>query len=51
MHTSPTEMITGIHKALIALGILTIVSTIVFRSLKTGDGDDVSQHKVLHPGG
>jgi hypothetical protein len=50
-HTTPTEMITGIHKALIALGILTIVSTIVFRSLKTGDGDDVSQHKVLHPGG
>jgi EmrB/QacA subfamily drug resistance transporter len=51
VHTNPTEMITGIHKALIALGILTIVSTIVFRSLKTGDGDDVSQHKVLHPGG
>jgi hypothetical protein len=50
-HTSPIEMITGIHKALIALGILTIVSTIVFRSIKTGDGDDVSQHKVLHPGG
>ena len=50
-HTDPTEMITGIHKALVALGVLTIVSTIVFRSLKTGDGDDVSQHKVLHPGG
>jgi EmrB/QacA subfamily drug resistance transporter len=50
-HTSPTEMIMGIHKAFLALGILTIVSTIVFRSLKTGDGDDVSQHKVLHPGG
>jgi EmrB/QacA subfamily drug resistance transporter len=49
-HTDPTEMITGIHKALVALGVLTIVSTIVFRSLKTGDGDDVSQHKVLHPG-
>jgi EmrB/QacA subfamily drug resistance transporter len=50
-HTSSIEMITGIHKAFIALGIMTIVSTIVFRSLKTGDGDDVSQHKVLHPGG
>jgi len=50
-HSYPTEMIRGIHKALIALGILTIASTVVFRSLKSGDGNDVSQHKVLHPGG
>jgi hypothetical protein len=50
-HSTPSEMIHGIHKALVALGILTIVSTVVFRSLKSGDGDDVSQHKVLHPGG
>jgi MFS family permease len=49
--SNPNEMIQGIHKALLALGILTIVSTLVFRSLKSGDGDDVSQHKVLHPGG
>jgi hypothetical protein len=49
--SDPAEMIQGIHKALIALGILTIVSTIVFRSLRSGDGDDVSLHKVLHPGG
>jgi hypothetical protein len=49
--SNPTEMIQGIHKALIALGILTIVSTIVFRSLRSGDGDDMSLHKVLHPGG
>src|ERR1700723_1506211 len=49
--SAPAEMIQGIHKALIALGILTIVSTIVFCGLKSGDGDDVSQHKVLHPGG
>jgi MFS family permease len=50
-HSDPAEMIHGIHKALIALGILTILSTIVFRSLRSGDGDDVSLHKVLHPGG
>jgi hypothetical protein len=49
--SAPAEMIRGIHKALIALGILTIVSTIAFYGLKSGDGDDVSQHKVLHPGG
>jgi EmrB/QacA subfamily drug resistance transporter len=50
-HTSPTEMIHGIHKALIALGALTIVSTIVFHTLKPGDGDTVSHQKVFHPGG
>jgi EmrB/QacA subfamily drug resistance transporter len=50
-HSNPGEIIHGIHEALITLGILTIASTIVFRSLKSGDGDDVSQHKVLHPGG
>jgi len=47
--TQPVEMSRGIHKTLIGLGILTIAWTIVFRSLKSGD--DVSQHKVLHPGG
>jgi MFS family permease len=50
-HSNPAEMIHGIHKALIALGILTILSTSVFLGLKSGDGDDVSLHKVLHPGG
>jgi len=50
-HTSSTEMIHGIHKALVALGILTMISTIVFRSLKRGDGDAVSHEKILHPNG
>jgi EmrB/QacA subfamily drug resistance transporter len=45
------EMIHGIHKALVTLGALTIVSTIVFRSLQRGDGDSVSHQKILHPGG
>jgi EmrB/QacA subfamily drug resistance transporter len=48
---APVEMIHGIHKALLALGALTIISTVIFRSLKQGDGDDVSQNKVLHHGG
>jgi EmrB/QacA subfamily drug resistance transporter len=51
VHSNPAQMIHGIHKALIALGTLTIVSTMVFRSLRSGDGDDVSLHKVLQPGG
>ena len=50
-HAVPSEMIHGIHEALIALGILTIVSTIVFLGLRSGDGDDVSLHKGAHPGG
>jgi MFS family permease len=50
-HSDPTGMIHGIHKALIALGALTIVSTVVFRRLRSGDGDDVSLHNVIHPGG
>ena len=50
-HSNLTEMIHGIHRALIALGILTVLSTIVFCGLKSGDGDDVILHKVLHPAG
>ena len=50
-HTGSAAMIHGIHKALVALGILTIVSTVVFRSLKSGDGDAVSHQKIFHPGG
>jgi EmrB/QacA subfamily drug resistance transporter len=46
-----TEMIHGIHKALVALGGLTVLSTIVFRSLRRGDGDIVSREKTFHPGG
>lgn len=52
--SSPPEMIHGIHLALCFLAALTIVSTAVFASLKRGDGDAVSQQKVLpqhHPGG
>jgi EmrB/QacA subfamily drug resistance transporter len=48
---NPVEMIHGIHKALIVLGALTAVSTIVFRSLKQGDGNTVNQQKIFHPGG
>jgi MFS family permease len=49
--SGPAEMIHGIHKALVALGVLTMVSTIVFHGLKPGDGDAVSQQKGFHPGG
>jgi EmrB/QacA subfamily drug resistance transporter len=46
-HSTAPQMIQGIHRAFLALGGLTILSTIIFRELKSGDGDIVSQHKVL----
>jgi EmrB/QacA subfamily drug resistance transporter len=50
-HSNSGEMIARVHKALYVLGGLTILSTIVFRSLKRGDGDAVSERKTFHPGG
>jgi hypothetical protein len=41
-------MIHGIHQALVVLGGFTILSTIIFRKLKSGDGSSVSQQKVAH---
>jgi MFS family permease len=49
--SSAPEMIHGIHQAFLVLGLLTILSTIVFRGLKSGDGDNVSQQKALHHAG
>jgi hypothetical protein len=45
-HTTAPEMIQGIHRAFLALGGWTIVSTLIFRELRSEDGDNVSQHKV-----
>ncbi len=42
--SSPGELLHGIHKALLVLGAMTVVSAAVFRELKPGDGDNVSQH-------
>ena len=49
--SNPALMIDGLHKALLSLGILTILSTTVFGSLKSEDGRAVSQQKAIHPGG
>jgi EmrB/QacA subfamily drug resistance transporter len=48
--SNPALMIDGLHKALLSLGVLTILSTIVFRSLKPEDGVLVSQHKAALEG-
>jgi EmrB/QacA subfamily drug resistance transporter len=49
VHATGSDMIHGIHLALLALGALTIASTIVFSELKSGDGDAVSRHKAEIP--
>jgi EmrB/QacA subfamily drug resistance transporter len=44
-HTSPAQMILGIHEAFVALGIATIISTLSFAGLKRDDGSAVSRHR------
>src|ERR1035437_8185896 len=44
------QFIHGIHRAFFVLGGMTLLSTIVFRELRRGDGDSVSQGKELHGG-
>jgi EmrB/QacA subfamily drug resistance transporter len=48
--SDPPQFIHGIHRAFFVLGGMTLLSTIVFRGLKRGDGDAVSQGRELHPG-
>jgi EmrB/QacA subfamily drug resistance transporter len=40
------QMLHGIHLALLTLAALTLVSTLVFRTLRSGDGASVSLHKA-----
>lgn len=44
-HASAGEMISGIHDAFFVVGLLTFFSALVFRQLRPGDGDSVSQHR------
>jgi EmrB/QacA subfamily drug resistance transporter len=50
-HSNAGEMIHGIHRAFFVLGGITVLSTIVFRGLKSTDGATTSQHKVLEHAG
>lgn len=47
----PVQMIHSIHQGFLLLGVLTILSTVVFGRLKDDDGDSVSQHKPSLPAG
>ena len=48
-HASAAQITHGIHQALVALGLLTLASTVLFRTLRPGDGDAVSRHKAGIP--
>jgi EmrB/QacA subfamily drug resistance transporter len=50
-HSSPAEMIHGIHRAFFVLGALTVFSTVIFSDLRSDDGDSVSRHGVLEHAG
>src|SRR5579871_3997321 len=47
LHSSPPQMIHGIHSAVCVLGGITVLSTIVFRTLRSDDGSTTSRHKTL----
>jgi EmrB/QacA subfamily drug resistance transporter len=46
--SNASQLIHGIHSAFVCMGVMTILSTIVFRELRRGDGDLVSNTKALH---
>ena len=46
-HLNASEMIHGVHLAFFVLGGLTILSTAIFSELKSLDGENVSQHKMV----
>ncbi len=50
LRSNPDAMIRGIHQAFLVLGGVTILTTIVFHRLKSGDGSNVSRQKDLHLG-
>ena len=50
VRSSPGEMVQGLHHAFLVLGAFTILSTVVFSRLKSGDGADETSQKDIHLG-
>lgn len=48
MHSHPAAIIGGVQQAFLALGTLTILSSVVFLELKPTDGEDLTQHDAAH---
>jgi len=47
---NPGEMIHGLHEAFLVLGVFTVLSTVIFHTLKSGDGENETRQKDLHLG-
>ncbi|MGE5152104.1 MAG: DHA2 family efflux MFS transporter permease subunit [Rhodospirillaceae bacterium] len=46
LRSDPAGLIHGVHQAFIVLGIMTMVSSVVFTQLKRDDGGAISRHKA-----
>jgi MFS family permease len=46
LRSDPAGLIHGVHQAFIVLGIMTMVSSVVFMQLKRDDGGAISRHKI-----
>jgi EmrB/QacA subfamily drug resistance transporter len=46
LRSDPAGLIHGVHQAFIVLGIMTMVSSVVFTQLKRDDGGAISRHKT-----
>ncbi|HEU5398737.1 MAG TPA: DHA2 family efflux MFS transporter permease subunit [Gammaproteobacteria bacterium] len=51
LDASPRQMIHGVHQGFLLLGVLTILSTLVFGGLRQADGESVSRQKSAQPTG
>lgn len=49
LHSSAPQMIYGIHEAFFIVGLLTIISSLIFLQLRDNDGESVSLHKTILP--
>jgi EmrB/QacA subfamily drug resistance transporter len=49
-HLAPGQIMTGLHQAFLALGIFTILSTMIFRQLRPQDGAAETRQKDIHLG-
>ncbi|MGE3263059.1 MAG: DHA2 family efflux MFS transporter permease subunit [Bacteriovoracia bacterium] len=45
-HSEPHEMIHGLHRAFYVLGAITMLSALIFRELRSEDGNNISLHKA-----
>jgi EmrB/QacA subfamily drug resistance transporter len=46
LHSHPADIVHGVQRAFLVLGVLTIVSSVVFVELSSTDGDALSQHEA-----